>query len=584
MASKKVKGTKQTFVKEEIKKAKSIWVKPIECLNDRQREFQDSIRTKEVTIVTGLAGSGKAQPLYSVIYTPNGPVKMQDVFIGQEVCTPDGGRACITNIYPQGFKDCYRVHFSDGVYVDCCDEHLWKVYTVNDRASNSQSGKDRYSILQTKDMIGSILWKGKNNYKLPITSSISYNKQNLPLDPYLIGALIGDGGMTGDNTIFTSSDQEIIDTLNTIVSKYDLFLKPTKETLNSEKYDYRIVNKVITGNSKNYVKDCTLELGLRCKSEFKRIPKIYLYSDTDDRISLLQGLLDTDGTVCNKSGSTVFSSSSRGLVEDVQELVRSLGGIATISVKKTKCLDHFVSYINLPNNIMPFRLTRKKTLVIPKTKYLTSRFITNIEYIGKVEQQCISIDSKEHLYITDNHVVTHNTFIALYNALKLLEQGYKRIVLVKSVTTLEEENIGFLPGDLETKMQPFMMSYTGNLNKLVGEKEAEQMFKDKIVEILPLAYIRGINIDDSIVLLDETQNLNLNTFKSIITRIGTNSKYIIMGDTEQIDMKDRNKSALIKVMELFKDSDVVGTVEFTDEDCVRNPIIPYLLNKIKEIE
>lgn len=133
-------------------------------------------------------------------------------------------------------------------------------------------------------------------------------------------------------------------------------------------------------------------------------------------------------------------------------------------------------------------------------------------------------------------------------------------------------------------MQPFMMSYTGNLKKLVGEKEAEQMFKDKIVEILPLAYIRGINIDDSVVLLDETQNLNLNTFKSIITRIGTNSKYIIMGDTEQIDMKEKNKSALIKVMELFKDSDVVGTVEFTDEDCVRNPIIPYLLNKIKEIE
>lgn len=109
-----------------------------------------------------------------------------------------------------------------------------------------------------------------------------------------------------------------------------------------------------------------------------------------------------------------------------------------------------------------------------------------------------------------------------------------------------------------------MMSYTGNLNKLVGEKEAAQMFKDKIVEILPLAYIRGINIDDSVVLLDETQNLNLNTFKSIITRIGTNSKYIIMGDTEQIDMKERNKSALIKVMELFKDSDIVGTVGFTD--------------------
>ena len=226
----------------------------------------------------------------------------------------------------------------------------------------------------------------------------------------------------------------------------------------------------------------------------------------------------------------------------------------------------------------------KQTFVKEEIKKAKSIWVKPVECLNDRQREFQdSIRTKEVTIVT-GLAGSGKTFVALYNALKLLEQGYKRIVLVKSVTTLEEENIGFLPGDLETKMQPFMMSYTGNLNKLVGEKEAEQMFKDKIVEILPLAYIRGINIDDSVVLLDETQNLNLNTFKSIITRIGTNSKYIIMGDTEQIDMKERNKSALIKVMELFKDSEVVGTVEFTDEDCVRNPIIPYLLNKIKEIE
>ena len=226
----------------------------------------------------------------------------------------------------------------------------------------------------------------------------------------------------------------------------------------------------------------------------------------------------------------------------------------------------------------------KGTFVKEEIKKAKSPWVKPVECLNDRQREFQdSIRTKEVTIVT-GLAGSGKTFIALYNALKLLEQGYKRIVLVKSVTTVEEENIGFLPGDLETKMQPFMMSYTGNLKKLVGEKEAEQMFKDKIVEILPLAYIRGINIDDSVVLLDETQNLNLNTFKSIITRIGTNSKYIIMGDTEQIDMKEKNKSALIKVMELFKDSDVVGTVEFTDEDCVRNPIIPYLLSKIKEIE
>ena len=171
----------------------------------------------------------------------------------------------------------------------------------------------------------------------------------------------------------------------------------------------------------------------------------------------------------------------------------------------------------------------KQTFVKEEIKKAKSFWVKPVECLNDRQREFQdSIRTKEVTIVT-GLAGSGKTFIALYNALKLLEQGYKRIVLVKSVTTLEEENIGFLPGDLETKMQPFMMSYTGNLNKLVGEKEAEQMFKDKIVEILPLAYIRGINIDDSVVLLDETQNLNLNTFKSIITRIGTNSKYIIMG-------------------------------------------------------
>lgn len=227
----------------------------------------------------------------------------------------------------------------------------------------------------------------------------------------------------------------------------------------------------------------------------------------------------------------------------------------------------------------------KKTFVkdeeIKKTK---SIWVKPIKCLNERQKEFQNSIRQKEITITTGLAGSGKTFLALYNALKLLEQGYKKIILVKSVTTVPEEEIGFLPGSVEQKMQPFIMSYTGNLNKLLGEKETEQLFKDKVVEILPLAYIRGINIDDSIVILDEAQNLTLNTFKSIVTRIGSNSKYIIMGDTEQIDMKDKNKSSLVQVMDLFKDSDCVGTIKFTDEDCVRNPIIPYLLEKIKEIE
>lgn len=129
-----------------------------------------------------------------------------------------------------------------------------------------------------------------------------------------------------------------------------------------------------------------------------------------------------------------------------------------------------------------------------------------------------------------------------------------------------------------------MISFYGNIDKIIGEDWRKRLVREGKIQIQPLAFIRGINIDNAIVILDECQNLTTSTFKSIITRIGQGSKYVIMGDTEQIDMKHKNASVLSKLVELFHDSEQVGTVTFTDEDCVRNPIIPYLLDKIKTIE
>ena len=104
----------------------------------------------------------------------------------------------------------------------------------------------------------------------------------------------------------------------------------------------------------------------------------------------------------------------------------------------------------------------------------------------------------------------------------------------------------------------------------------------KIVEVSPLAYARGLSIDNSIVIIDEAQNIDAHTFKTIITRIGEDSKYIFLGDTEQIDRRRKGESCLSQVISLFKDSDLVGCIEFTDDDCVRNPIIPKILTKLRD--
>lgn len=549
---------------------------------DKQKELIDLIDSKEVTIVKGPSGSGKAQPLYSKIYTPSGPITMGEAKVGVEVCTPDGKSAFIDGVFPQGIKDYYRVHFSDKTFVDCCGEHLWKVFTINDRCSDYRHGTGRFTIAQTKEMVGSILKKGKKNYKLPVTKPVYYIKRLLPLEPYLLGTLLGDGGMTGTSTMFASKDFEIIEHIRNSVSIYGLEVNPTKATLEGRAYDYTIAQPNRQGQPSNYVTQATREMGLRCKSEFKFIPKDYLYSSLEDRVALLQGLMDTDGTVDKKSGCPSLSTSSPKLRDDFCELVRSLGGIATVSIKKTKYLDSFIITINLPNDILPFRLTRKAELVKLKTKYLTPRFITEIEYIGEIEQQCISIDSEEHLYLTDNHVVTHNTYCALAKALDLLGTYYKQIILVKSLTTVPEEELGSLPGTVERKLDPYIMSYTWNIDKLCGEGSAKSLMDKKLITVLPIAFARGISIDNSIVIVDEVQNLSYHTFKTLVTRIGDRSKYILLGDVEQIDRRKKEESPLERIFEIFEVDDNVGTLEFTDADCVRNPIIPKILSKLRE--
>lgn len=222
-----------------------------------------------------------------------------------------------------------------------------------------------------------------------------------------------------------------------------------------------------------------------------------------------------------------------------------------------------------------------------------------LEYVEQPEKlhvraiKCKNQRQKELLNSIDSYEVTicnglagsGKTYVALYYALKALEKGQcEKIVLVKSVTTLDQEDIGFLPGDIQQKMDPFLYSYYGNIDKIIGEEWRKKLIKEGKIQIQPLAYIRGINIDNSVCVIDECQNLYLDAFKSIITRIGENSKYIILGDTQQIDKRNKSNSILKKILDLFKDSQVVGTVEFLAEDCVRNSIIPKILDKLNELE
>jgi phosphate starvation-inducible PhoH-like protein len=195
-------------------------------------------------------------------------------------------------------------------------------------------------------------------------------------------------------------------------------------------------------------------------------------------------------------------------------------------------------------------------------------------------------------YIAEREVVictgpagTGKTYIACAEALKLFKTNpvYKRIYIVKSVTTLKDEEIGFLKGTLEEKMEPFIYSFIHNFEKIVGRSIIQSLRGNKSIEIMPIAYLRGINFDDCIVLIDECQNISPDNMHTIMTRLGSNCKMIFLGDTNQIDLKNKKNSSLQIIMEKFSALPEFGCISFSDDDIVRNPLIKKIEEVFKSI-
>lgn len=223
----------------------------------------------------------------------------------------------------------------------------------------------------------------------------------------------------------------------------------------------------------------------------------------------------------------------------------------------------------------------KKTSVSISQNML-SKIKLDVKCKTENQKKLINLIKEKEITICCGLAGCGKTFLACYQALNLLKQHpdtYKKIVLVKSVTTLKEEEIGFLKGTLEEKMEPFVYSFMNNFEKLIGKVETAALRQDGIIEVMPIAYMRGINIDEAIIIIDEVQNITIKNIRTILTRIGFNSKMIFLGDTKQIDYKNQKDSALKFIMEQFTHIDEIGTIELGEDDVVRNPII----KKIEEV-
>lgn len=178
------------------------------------------------------------------------------------------------------------------------------------------------------------------------------------------------------------------------------------------------------------------------------------------------------------------------------------------------------------------------------------------------------------------------SYVSIGEALQLLKTRpeYRRIILVKSVVELKGESLGFLKGELDEKLRPYIESFKDSFNKIIGAPLTEELFKQGIIKVEPLSFIRGRTIDNAIIIIDEAQNISYDNMKTILTRIGENSKIVVIGDTKQIDLKEKKQSCLKWLTEQFEKNPIFGVTVFTKEDQVRNPIITIIEDMFDELD
>ena len=213
------------------------------------------------------------------------------------------------------------------------------------------------------------------------------------------------------------------------------------------------------------------------------------------------------------------------------------------------------------------------------------------EIIGKTpRKKFLSESQKEYYDILTNNEITICTgpagvgksYVAMSAAVQLLlddSNSYEKIIIVRPAVEAEEK-LGALPGNLEEKLDPYIFPSYYLLNKIIGKEAREKLKEHDVIEVFALAYMRGMNIDNSILIFEEAQNSTPSQMKLLLTRIGFNSKFFISGDIEQTDRyKDKTQSGLYDAMNKFTDLDEVGTYDFKNEDIIRNPIISKILKK-----
>ena len=352
-----------------------------------------------------------ALPLDTPLFTDTGMIRMGDVQVGDTVFGANGKLCTVTEKSEVFHQDIYRIHLKDGRHLDVSSEHINSVLVKRNSLKNGSRFEERDIV--TTELLKEEMWKynRRDGYKTPRLwvkniEPMEYTEKEFPIDPYTLGLLLGDGH-------YHVSDYSCkLTGLNSDLDEYEANI-PYKFGYRDTS-DGHIHTVTVLGAGKAYN-----VLGLsKEKAATKFIPEIYFYGSIEQRLSLLQGLIDTDGTIREGNKGAAITSTSKQLIDDVRRLVLSLGGNCTYDkhpnaagtriIRGRVCNVQMSYRLFIRLNMQIAKLSRKVEKLSAKQRDVKVA-IVKIEKIDMVPSQCIAVDNEEHQYIAGDYVRTHNT-------------------------------------------------------------------------------------------------------------------------------------------------------------------------------
>ena len=393
-------------------------------------------------LMAGPPGSGKSTSANSLVPTPSGWKRAGQIRVNDMIFDRNGSPTRVLGVFPQGQLEVYRVTLRDGRTVDCSLDHIWHV-------GYKSHGRIKWEDLTVQQMLdkgiivpASKAHPNKKNtarFYVPMAGCVEYpHSKNQPLDPYVLGCFLGDGCKSAWHALELSSKdidivQEIANRIHATgflqkkhsYSWYFYQVMPTDDTngMKVQSTQYGWLDTLLTGT---YAHD-------------KHIPSEYLIADREQRLELLRGLMDTDGSIVTAGGRyhTTYVTVSKQLAHDVLSLIYSLGWSATVSENdrvgkpisgskerygKEYYYQHnlYEVHINIPNEDkhLLFKLPRKRDIAVQAASHHSPRHhermaIASIEDMGyKEDMVCFYVDNQEHLFLVGQYVPTHNTQLA----------------------------------------------------------------------------------------------------------------------------------------------------------------------------